>query len=235
MDEARRLAAAGAEDGTLVWARQQTAGRGRLGAGWASPPGNFYGSLILRPDCAVAEAAQLGFVTALAIGAAIGSLVPPLTAVLYKWPNDILVNGGKAAGILLESRSSPAGTLDCLIIGTGVNLLSHPDAARYRATNLAREGSGPVAPARFLEAYARYMLRWVNAWLTDGFPAIRRAWLRHAAGLGETIQVRRPDGTLSGRFVDLAGDGALLLDTGEAAPRRIHAGEILDHRPATEE
>ncbi len=110
-DEALRLAAEGAEDGTLVWAREQTGGRGRQGRVWSSPPGNLYFSLVLRPDCAPAEAAQLGFVAGVALGEAIGSVAPPLIDVNYKWPNDLLLNGRKAAGILLVLLSAPDGTL----------------------------------------------------------------------------------------------------------------------------
>jgi len=227
MDEARRRAEDGAEDGTLVWALEQTGGRGRLGAGWTSPRGNFYGSLVVRPDCTVAEAAQFGFLAALAIGAAIGSLVPPLIEVTYKWPNDVLVNGKKASGILLESRTGHDGKLEHLIVGTGVNLVSHPSDTRYPATDLAAEECGVIDPPTFLEAYARYLVNWVNRWLEQGFEPVRRAWLDHAAGLSEHIQVRLPNETLSGLFSGLGPDGTLLLDTGEGTPRRISAGEVL--------
>lgn len=227
MDEARRLAERGAEDGTLVWALEQTGGRGRLGAGWTSQRGNFYASLVVRPECSLAQAAQFGFLVALAIGGAIGSLAPPLTEVTYKWPNDVLVNGKKAAGILLESRTTPDGRLEHLIVGTGINLLSHPVDTRYPATDLAAEECGVIEPSVFLEAYARYLLNWVNRWLEQGFDPVRRAWLDHAAGLGDRIQVRLPSETLFGRFSGLGPEGTLLLDTGVGAPRSISAGEVF--------
>ena len=116
-DEARRLAEQGAEDGTLVWAREQTDARGRRGRSWSSPRGNLYFSLVLRPDCPPAEAAQLGFVAALGVGDAIGSVVPPLIEVRYKWPNDVLFNDRKGVGMLLESQMRPDGSLDWLEIG----------------------------------------------------------------------------------------------------------------------
>src|SRR5439155_19489702 len=105
-DEAKAVARTGATDGTLVWADQQTAGRGRRGRIWLSPPGNLYLSLVLRPECAAARAAQLGFVAALGLGDALAPLVGATVQLRYKWPNDLLVDGKKLAGILLESETS---------------------------------------------------------------------------------------------------------------------------------
>ena len=98
-DEAARLADTGVPEGTVVWSREQTGGRGRRGRHWASPPGNLYTSTILRPACAAPRAAELGFVAALAVA----DIVPVGRPVRLKWPNDVLVDGGKIAGILLES------------------------------------------------------------------------------------------------------------------------------------
>ncbi|MDX1574557.1 MAG: biotin--[acetyl-CoA-carboxylase] ligase [Kiloniellales bacterium] len=114
--EAMRRAEAGAEDGTLVWARRQTAGRGRRGRSWASLPGNLFFSLVLRPDCPPQEAAQLGFVAAVALGDAIGSVAPPMIEVRFKWPNDVLLNERKGAGILLESKIVD-GSMEWLVLG----------------------------------------------------------------------------------------------------------------------
>ena len=121
-DEAKRLAESGAEEGTLVWAREQTKGRGRQDRDFASPPGNLYMSLVLRPECLVAEAAQLSFVAALGVGDGVGSAAPPMIEVHYKWPNDVLFNGRKGSGILLESKISSGGGLEWLVLGIGVNL-----------------------------------------------------------------------------------------------------------------
>ena len=225
-DEALRLAEAGAEDGTLVWAREQTGGRGRQGRVWSSPPGNLYLSLVLRPDCAPAEAAQLGFVAGLALGEAIGSTVPPLIEVTYKWPNDLLLNGRKAAGILLESRSNPDGTLDCLILGLGANLEHFPEDTGFPATSLHFEGATEVGVVALLEAFGRYFMSWANRWLDEGFAPVRRAWLHHAHGLGEEIEVRLPSETLKGTFKDLDERGVLLLDLPDGSRREISAGDV---------
>lgn len=226
-DEARRLAAEGAEDGTLVWAREQTAGRGRQGRGWSSPPGNLYLSMVLRPDCAPAEAAQLSFVAGLALGEAFGSIAPPMIEVTYKWPNDLLLNGRKAAGILLESRSNPDGTLDWLILGLGANLQHFPEDTGFPATSLRFEGATEVDVVALLEAFGRSFLTWVNRWLDDGFAPVRRAWLHHAHGLGEEIEVRLPHETLKGTFKDLDARGTLVLELPDGTRREISAGDVF--------
>jgi len=227
-DEAKKLADAGAEEGTLVWALEQTGGRGRQGRAWESPPGNLYMSLVLRPECALAEAAQLGFVAALAVGDAIGAVAPPMLAVTYKWPNDVLVHDRKAAGLLLESKSTAGGVLEWLILGIGVNILSHPEETRFPATNLIFEGAGPdVNELRLLEAVARHFLTWVNRWTDDGFAPIRRAWLSHAHGLGEEIEIRLAKETLRGTFRDLDESGALILELPDSSRRVVTAGDVL--------
>jgi BirA family biotin operon repressor/biotin-[acetyl-CoA-carboxylase] ligase len=225
-DEALRLATAGAEDGTLVWAREQTGGRGRQGRSWSSPPGNLYFSLVLRPDCAPAEAAQLGFVAGLALAEAIGSVAPPMIEVTYKWPNDLLLNGCKGAGILLESRSDPDGTLDCLILGVGVNLAHFPEDTSFPATSLHFEGATEVEVVALLKAFCRSFMSWTNRWLDDGFAPVRRAWLHHAHGLGEEIEVRLPRETLKGIFKDLDERGVLVLELPDGASREISAGDV---------
>src|SRR5690348_7572810 len=130
-DTAKELARAGAPEGTIVWAGEQTAGRGRRGRIWASPPGNLYLSLILRPQAPAAQAAQLGFVAALALGGAIAELAGPQIELRCKWPNDLLANGRKLAGILLESETSANGEVDFVVLGVGANLASAPAATEY--------------------------------------------------------------------------------------------------------
>jgi BirA family biotin operon repressor/biotin-[acetyl-CoA-carboxylase] ligase len=230
-EEAKRLARAGAEDGTLIWAREQTAGRGRSGRTWTSPPGNLYLSLVLRPECPPGRAAELGFVAAVALGAALGGLIQPLIPLTYKWPNDVLLGDRKLAGILLEAESGPAGTeaLDWLILGIGVNVLSFPLDTEFPATSLKFEGETDVTVEMLLESFTRYFLEWVNRWLEDGFGAVRQAWLARAKGVGSEISVRLPNATLRGTFRDLDTDGALLLGPEETGGpvRRITAGDVF--------
>ena len=231
-DWARKLAGEGAEDGTLVWALEQTKGRGRQGRNWASPPGNLYCSLVLRPDCAPADAPQLSFLAALAVGGALGGLVPPLTDLRYKWPNDVLLNGRKAAGILLESAVKSDGTLDFLVLGVGVNVTSHPEDAAFPATSIRAEGAEPVELEAVLESFARHLLTWVDRWMDDGFGPVREAWLRRAWRLGERLEVNLGDEAVSGRFAGLADSGALELEMDGGARRMIAAGDVRAARAA---
>ncbi len=226
-DEAKRLASEGAEDGTLVWAREQSAGRGRHGRSWESPPGNLYLSLVTRPECSVAEAPQLSFVAALAVGETLGSIVPPMTDLRYKWPNDVLLNGSKVAGILLESATRSDGALDWLVLGLGLNVASYPSESRFPATSLRAEGSETLEVSDILENFSRYFLTWVNRWLDGGFAPIRKAWMHYAYALGEQIEVRLGEEIVAGRFVDLDADGALVLETDDGARRTLHFGDVF--------
>ena len=226
-DEAKRLASAGAEEGTLVWALEQTAGRGRRGRTWASPPGNLYASLILRPRCPVDRAAQLGFVAALAVGDTLGSTSEKwLDGLSYKWPNDVLLRGRKIAGILLESELSEGEAPGFVVIGVGINLVSSPRDVAFPATSIAEEDLGTVSPRLAIEAFARHFQAWAEHWCKEGFGPVRAAWRSHAAALGESIRVHLEPTTLHGLFLDIDQHGALLLESaGEI--RHISAGEIF--------
>lgn len=226
-EEAKRLAADGAEDGTLVWALEQTAGRGRRGRRWESPRGNLYLSIVLRPDAPAAEAAQLGMVAAVALGDALGTLMPPLTEVRFKWPNDVLVNGRKAGGILIESAASGTARLDWLVLGLGVNVERHPEETEFPATSLRAEGGADVTAAGLLEAFSRSFLNWTNLWVEEGFAPVRSAWLARAWRRGEAIRVRLEGRELKGVFADLDGAGALLLDLPGGSRRRITAADVF--------
>ena len=225
-DEAKRLADAGAEAWTVVWACQQTAGRGRGHNAFVSPPGNLYFSMILRPACPAATAAQLGFVAALAVGEAVAALLPAGHDLRYKWPNDVLADGRKLSGILLESSAAHDGKLDWLVVGIGVNVASHPAETPWPATSFGVLGSSEVDIEDLLRRIVDAFRAWMARWASEGFSPIRAAWLARAYGLGQPVGVRLPRESFSGRFVDLDRDGVLLVETA-AGPRRVAAGEIF--------
>jgi BirA family biotin operon repressor/biotin-[acetyl-CoA-carboxylase] ligase len=229
-DELKRLAREGAGEGLIIIAERQTAGRGRRGRTWVSPPGNLYSSTLVRPDCRAATAAQLGFVAALGVSGAIGELAPHVET-RCKWPNDLLANGKKVSGILLETEMVAGDRPDFVILGVGVNLVSSPRDTPYPATSLVEEGAPVIAPAMMAAAFIRHFAAWLTMWRESGFGPIREAWLARAMGLGEPIQVRLERDTLDGRFLDLDDDGALLLGQPEGR-RRIAAGEIFPARAA---
>ncbi len=231
-DEGKRLAREGAEDGTLVWAREQTGGRGRGGRAWSSPRGNLYLSLVLRPECPAARAAELGFVAAVGLGTALAALVPPLCPVNYKWPNDVLLGEAKVAGILIETESAlqpaPDAPLDWMVLGLGVNIQRYPEDTEFPATSLREEGAGDVTVEKLLETFGIYFLDWVNRWMEDGFAPIRAEWKERGMGIGRKLRVRLPRETVRGKFIDLDADGALLLKLeNQDTVRRITAGDVF--------
>jgi BirA family biotin operon repressor/biotin-[acetyl-CoA-carboxylase] ligase len=226
-DEACQLARDGADDGTVVWADAQTKGRGRHGRTWVSPKGNLYCSIVLRPNKTPSEAAQLSLLTAVAMGDALSELLSETCAAQHKWPNDILVDGAKIAGILLESsggdRHRP---VDWLVLGCGVNIVSHPEDTLYPATHL-RVFNKSATAIEVLTGFAQRLSHWRDEWVENGVEAIRRAWLNRVGGLGEVITVRTATAETTGRFVGLDVDGALMLESPCGAVSRITAGDVF--------
>ena len=224
-DEARRLAAAG--DRGLVWitADEQTAGRGRRGRLWVSTRGNLFATLLLNPRRPVAECAQLSFVTAVAAADTMTHFAPD-TEVKVKWPNDVLANGSKISGILLESASG-GGDLYFLAIGLGINLAHFPTGTEFPATSLAQL-SVPVPPPReALIELAATFAKWYDVWVGQGFSPIRDAWLARAANLGGHIRARLTNEEARGVFEGIDETGALILREGVGRTRTIAAGEVF--------
>lgn len=226
-DEAKRWAAQGEAAGLVVTAGEQTAGRGRHRRTWISPPGNLYLSLLLRPACPLPRTAEAGFVAALALAEAVATVLPPAVPVRCKWPNDVLVDGGKVAGILLETASEVDGRVDWLVIGIGVNVVSCPEVVpgMVAATSLAAQGVA-IAPAALLPLLLHRFEGWRRSWEEDGFAPLAAAWRARGHRPGEPLTVRMADRTLSGRFVDIDASGALVLDTADGR-RTITAGDCL--------
>jgi BirA family biotin operon repressor/biotin-[acetyl-CoA-carboxylase] ligase len=225
-DEAARLAADGAADGTVVWARRQSAGRGRRGRQWISPEGNLYCSVLLRPDAPLARAAALSLVAAVAVGDMVAGFLPG-RKVEHKWPNDILVEGAKIAGILLEASGGPRRRVEWVVIGCGVNLAVHPVGEGLSATDLGEERGAPVEAGEALAALLRCLHGWRGRWETAGIRPVRDAWLARARGLGGEIAVRLPREEIRGRFEGLDETGALLLRLADSTVRTISAGDVF--------
>lgn len=225
-DEARRLAEAGAPAGTVVVAEQQTRGRGRHGRSWASPPGNLYASVLLRPECPVWQTAQLSLVAAVALGDALEQLGPPGLELALKWPNDVLIRRAKVAGILLESGSIAGERAPWVIIGSGVNLAMAPQDTTYPATTLCSQGFPRLTPSDLLETYLGALDGWIRRWRHEGFEAVRSAWCARAFGLGDQIQLRLGGEDVEGRFLDLSETGALLLEQTGGGRRAVTAGDV---------
>jgi BirA family biotin operon repressor/biotin-[acetyl-CoA-carboxylase] ligase len=225
-DEAKRLAAEDAPHGTIVWARTQSAGRGRRGRAWESPAGNLYATVLLRIAIPVDRATQAGFVAALALAETAEVLLPPGAEVRCKWPNDVLVGGDKVAGILLESALGPDGALAWLVIGCGLNCQSHPANSRWPATDLAAKGANVPPVAAVLERLVAALDAWLAHWQRDGFGPVRDAWLARGYGVGDTIRLEQGDTEIDGRFAGLDDDGALLLERPDGTVAAMRSGEV---------
>jgi BirA family biotin operon repressor/biotin-[acetyl-CoA-carboxylase] ligase len=222
--EALALALTGERGPLWITAERQSAGRGRRGKEWVSPPGNLYATLLLTEPSPPRAAAQLSFVAALALHDALSAAAPTLASRLaLKWPNDLLLAGKKLAGILIEGERVP---VFAVAVGVGVNCVSHPAETAYPATDLAAAGVS-AAPAQVLAAVAVAMNARLAQWRAgEGFGAIRADWLARATGLGEPIRVRLPTRELAGRFKGLDEDGRLLLEGADGiAP--IAAGDVF--------
>lgn len=211
---AARLAAEGP---AWVLAHEQTAGRGRRGRPWVSPRGNFHASLVMRPSEPARVVALRSFAAALALRDSLVALTGLPMAFALKWPNDLLLNGGKLAGILLESVGQ-GGKVARLVIGFGVNLIAAPDPAQLDQGALApvtvlAETGLRLAPEALLAALAPAYARWEAVFVTEGFAPLRQEWLRHAARLGEPILARTGAETRSGIFESIDAEGALVLGT----------------------
>ncbi len=223
-DLVRRLAEAGEPEGLVVLATRQTAGRGTSARSWSSPAGNLHLSVLLRPSEPARTLPQWSLLTALAVHDALSPYVPARSALTLKWPNDILLDGAKIAGLLVEAEAeaAPDATLRWLCLGIGANLTQAPDLPDRPTARLP-------SPAPDAAAVAAGVLCALTAWrrtrLTEGFAAIRTAWLARGPRHGTTLAVSAAGRTLAGLYDGLADDGALLLRTGGRV-HAIHAGEV---------
>jgi BirA family biotin operon repressor/biotin-[acetyl-CoA-carboxylase] ligase len=226
--EALARARSGERGPLWITARTQTAGRGRRGRAWVSEPGNLYASLLLTDPAPPERAAQLSFVAALATHDAIAACAPALAARLaLKWPNDILLDGAKVAGILLEAEGARPLVL---AVGIGINCRHHPAATEFRATDLAAAGAG-VAVEQLFATLSSAMVERLRQW-HEGFAGIRAAWLARAGGLGGELTARLGGRERTGRFEALDEAGRLLLRLPDGSLETIAAGEVFPVAPA---
>jgi len=213
-----------------ILALEQTAARGRRGRAWTNPPGNFAATLVMRPSEAPDQIALRSFVAALALADAFTAATGRAEAFSLKWPNDVLLNGGKVAGILLESAGHSGG-ISHFCIGIGVNLIHAPardeveDGATAPASLLQDTGSC-LTPEEFLDLLAPAYAAREASFSTYGFGPTREAWLARAAKLGQPITARTMRETIPGTFQTVDETGALVLKTANG-PRAIQAAEVF--------
>jgi BirA family transcriptional regulator, biotin operon repressor / biotin---[acetyl-CoA-carboxylase] ligase len=217
----------GEAGGLWVTADRQLSGRGRRGRAWASEPGNLYSSLLLIDPAEPALLGSLPLAVAVAVHDAIAGVLPPEGGRLaIKWPNDVLIEGAKTSGILVESEFLPD-RRQAVVIGCGINIAHHPDVEGYASTCLAEKGAA-VSPQELFARLFMTMERALADWDRGrGIATIRDQWIERSVGIGGPIAVRLPDNEIHGLFGGIDSDGRLLLALPDGGHRTISAGDVF--------
>lgn len=221
-DIATENARNGAPAGTVIVASSQSRGRGRSGNVWDSRTGNLFCSIILRPDIEPSQSGQYSFLIAIALNRALSDIANDAHAIKNKWPNDVLVDGKKIAGILLEAVLEED-ALDAMIIGVGINITHSPEDKIF----LNALVQSPETAERFLPAFLAHLAEVLDEYEREGFAGLREEWLDQALNLHQPIKVRLPNTVLDGVFEGLAPDGALTLRLANGDIKVIHSGEVF--------
>ena len=205
-DSLKQKAEDGAPEGSVVQALEQTAGRGRQGNVWTSPPGNLYLSVLLKPDCSPQDAGQLAFVVALAVSGAMSGYTDA-SKITLKWPNDILVSGLKISGILLESNINN-NIVNSVFCGIGLNVSAPPEGA-ISVHDLTSD-QPDITTVR--DGLLDHLATEYTGWREKGFAQVRERWLKQAHGLNGPVTARMQDSEKSGTFRGIDENGALIMD-----------------------
>lgn len=213
------LADRGEPDGSWLRATRQTGGRGRVGRQWDSPAGNLYASTLVRLTNDDPPAHTLALVAANAVHASIAPLCSGSSRI--KWPNDVMVDGAKIAGILLERAG------DAVVVGIGVNVARHPDHLDRPVTSLVAQGTSGVDAEALFGALREHFAQWLARWRTQGTAPVITYWQANAHPTGSLLRIASADGTsISGSFDSLDAEGALILRLANGERRVIHAGDV---------
>lgn len=224
-DHLRGLAEAGEAEGAAILAFQQTAGRGSRGRSWVAPAGNLNLSVLLRPDWPAGMNGVWALIAGLALQNALADYVPAPHGLHLKWPNDVLLDGRKCAGILIDADVSAGGRLRSMIIGFGANLVAAPAMPNRETACLAEAGRQPSP-----EQVAKQVLAGLDHWRSvaehQGSPTIIESWMAQAQPIGTALTVTTGGVSAQGRFAGLDEHGILLLNT-DAGRRTFSTGDVL--------
>lgn len=231
-DEARRLAEGGGAHGAVIWSRKQTHGKGRKGRVWISEEGNLFVSFLLSPDVALERLPELSFVAGLAVLDTIQPIVADLGEVSLKWPNDVLLNNKKIAGILAESfeTSKKAGisARRWAVIGIGVNVEHHPEKdVLYPTTDLKSAGVEIVSAKIILSRLIHHFILRYDQWMHSGFASIRSAWRANAKDIGALVSVQQEESVIEGMFLDIDPQGRMIIEDKDGEKVFIGSGDVL--------
>lgn len=221
--QARRFFDDGDRGPVWVMTAKQTAGYGRRGTAWSHDTGNLAATFLFVPQIEQTRMPQLSFVAALALRDAMAGFIGKGDIAL-KWPNDVLVDGRKIAGLLLELFGT--GSDLAVALGCGVNIASHPDRMDYPSCSLLEFASGSIEPRAFLKILDSHFARLKELWVTKGFEPIRLAWLEHAYNLNKEMTIRLKENETNGVFRDISSSGALILETQDGI-QEFSGGAVL--------
>jgi len=224
---AERLARDGADEGTLVWAKSQREGIGRNGQYWMSGHHNLHCSIILRPEENFVKCCQLSLLATVCVGRAISRQAEPLKEIRYRWPNDVLLNQGKVAGIALSGKLSGS-QVDWLVVAVNVNVNNPPPSKGVQASSMRTEGFQSTDRVQLLEAYSREFLSWINLWSEEGFEPVRKTWLFNGHQANDLVTIKIGISSLDGSFVAMESNGAIKLAT-ETNIERIELTDFYSH------
>ncbi len=219
-DLALAAAQAGERGPVVFMADRQTAGRGRGGRAWEAPSGNLNFSAMLRPGAMALQAAHWSLLAGVAVFDAVAAYMPGTSGLMLKWPNDLLLDGAKLAGVLIHSAVTPAGLVDWVVIGVGVNIAAAP-ALPQRPTACLADAGIAVVPETLAGTLASQLAKWCEAPTAE----IRQAWLKRAHAIGTTLRVSQGNRVIEGTFLGLAEDGSLRLGHPNSTETVILSGE----------
>lgn len=229
-EEAKRLAYGGGSHGAVIWAKRQTAGRGRMGREWVSSEGNLYVTVLLNLDNNLEELSQLSFVAAVAACDTLEAIVPSPKEIRCKWPNDLLFKGHKLGGILLESFVTPSEdgqNKRWIAVGVGINIDSFPEHVMYPATCLREAGVEIISAKIVLSRFIFHFIHHFDLWQEKGFSVIQDSWLKRAYHLGKSIDVMMGDESVSGVFETIDNSGRLIIKDSGGKRKIISAGDVF--------
>jgi BirA family biotin operon repressor/biotin-[acetyl-CoA-carboxylase] ligase len=228
-EEAKRLAAGGGAHGAVIWAKRQTSGRGRMGREWVSAEGNLFVSVLLAPPKELSDCSQLSFVASIAAAETLDAIVES-ARVTCKWPNDVLYDGKKIGGILLEAFT----TMDeqgkerqWVVVGVGINVDSFPEHVMFPATCLRNAGVEIISAKIVLSRFIHNFIPQYDVWMKKGFPPIHKAWMQRAYRIGHATEVIIGDKQVDGVFDGIDASGRLLLKSKSGAITGITAGDVF--------
>jgi len=229
-EESKRLAGGGASHGAVIWAKRQSAGRGRMGREWVSAEGNLFVTVLLNPEVDLASCAQLSFVASLAVAETIEGIVEHPKKLSCKWPNDVLFDGKKIAGILLESfatREATGGNRQWVAVGVGINVDSYPEHVMFPATCLRDAGVEIISAKIVLSRFMHNFIQRYDVWANQGFAEIEKQWTKRAHHINKKLEVIVGEAQHQGTFEGIDASGQLLLRAKGGAITAIAAGDVF--------